>query len=866
MRPKPPVDFGTPIGLRELLEATPDALFCCDPYGRFQWLNSAIETLSGHPLVELLGRPFTALVDREAHGAVARFYLRQKRRRLPVTEHSWKLRLRDGSEMPVSVRVRRYERLDGEIAFVGCMRAVTTAALAASVTPPAGDGDEPPRRAPSRGSRPDDPLASVAQGPPAASQDFEARLGQLSSEFEAARADVRFKTELLRTLAQEIRPPVNSILGMTHLLLDSNLEVDQRGLLEAIRSSSQGLVTMVHDTVDFSMLQAGICHIDSIDFDLRVTAHEVAVMVAPFAQDKGLRFDYQVNHEVPSRLRGDPGRLRQVLFSLAAGVIRFTSNGGVRLVVDRQGEDGRHVGLTFTVAYGAGSLTDAQRAELIQTFTRGELSPASALDGAARGLSIARTLVKLMGGEVGIEAPEGRGPSLRFHLRLEKQAAPRAPEEAPQVQLRGLRILVVDPSPGARQSAAEMLAAWGCRTDQVGEGEAALVRLREGAVAGDSYRVVTVDLQLSDMDGLELARQVRADPGLGDTLLVLLPSLGNRGDAARAQGAGFAAYLPKPVGWSELYDALVEVVRRGQTPVDGPPVSIITRHSLADGRRARVRVLLVDGDIVNQLVAKSVLSRTGFHVDVAQSGPEAIEACERRRYDLILMDLQMADLDGYTTATAMRARERGHRTPIVAMSSHTGPGARERCIETGMDDYLPKPIDLAELCALVEGWTVGAANWEPANRTEPAAAPRGRPAITAVVGPDVSPPVLDIARLEESCLGIAELRESLLQAFLRDVRPRLERLSAAANADDGRRLHFEAHGLRGMCLTIGTSACARVFGELETLGREGRLGEVKRMIQRAEAEIDRAEREIEAYRLRLSEAGSSGEESEPKAA
>ena len=253
-------------------------------------------------------------------------------------------------------------------------------------------------------------------------------------------------------------------------------------------------------------------------------------------------------------------------------------------------------------------------------------------------------------------------------------------------------------------------------------------------------------------------------------------------------------------------------------------------------------------------------------MDVALSGPEAIEACERRRYDLILLDLQMADLDGYTTATALRARERGHRTPIVAMSGHTGPGARERCIEAGMDDYLSKPIELAELCDLVEGWTVGAANWEPANRTEQAAAPRDRPAITAVVAPDMSPPVLDVARLEESCLGIAELRESLLQAFLRDVRPRLERLSAAASAEDSRQVQFEAHGLRGTCLTIGTSACARVFGELESMGSEGRLSEAKRMLQRAADEVDRAERELQAYRRKLGEARSSGPESETKAA
>jgi CheY-like chemotaxis protein len=213
------------------------------------------------------------------------------------------------------------------------------------------------------------------------------------------------------------------------------------------------------------------------------------------------------------------------------------------------------------------------------------------------------------------------------------------------------------------------------------------------------------------------------------------------------------------------------------------------------------------------------------------------------------MDIQMSELDGYTTATALRARERGHRTPIVAMTGSLGPEARDRCLQAGMDDYLPKPIDLANLCAMVEGWTLGAADWEPASKAEEEdgnGAQHDRPAIMAIVGaePDTSPPVLDVARLEESCLGIAELRESLLHAFINDVRPRLERLSDSVRAGDGRRLQFEAHGLRGMCLTIGTSACARIFTELETMGRDGRLVEAKAMLLRAVGEVERAERTI----------------------
>ena len=832
MREKPPVALGTPIGLRELLEAAPDALFCCDSQGRFQWLNSAIEPLTGYPLVELLGHSFGNLVDDSSHRSMARFYLRQQRRRLPVTEHRWVLRARDGAGVPVSARVRRYERLDGEIAFVGCLRG------------------QPHPAAPERERSPQ-PAASPAPRAPDHSHhdesgDVEARLRRLAEDLEAARAEARVKDELLRMLVHEIRTPVNGVLARTHLLLEGNQDAGQRDLLQSIHESSQALVTMANDAADFSLLQTGTCVIDTIDFDLRVTVGEAATMLAPFALDKGLRLESHVSHEAPSRLRGDPGRLRQVLFNLAAAAIRLGGPGVLRIAVERDKEEGQRVELGFSVACSNATVTQEQEALLRNIYGAGDLPEAGQLDGGALGLSIARNLVNRMGGEVGVDALADATLRLWFRVPLDKQPPAEAPAEAPEVQLRGLHMLVVDPAQNARQSSMEVLLAWGCRAEQVGAGEPALERLREAAAAGDAYRLTLVEMQLPDMDGLELAERVRVERTLDDTSLVLVATVGSRGDAARAQAAGVSAYLPKPVGWSELHDALNEVVRRGSGPA-ARSQPIVTRHSLADARRARVRILLADDDLVNQLVAKSVLSRSGFHVDVAGSGAEAIEACERQRYDLILMDSQMSDLDGYQTATALRARERGQHTPIVGM----GGGARERSIEAGMDDHLVKPIDLAELCTLVEGWTVGAANWEPVAKAPDAEVARGKPEITAVIASSDPLPALDVARLEESCMGMEDLRESLLDAFLNDVRPRVDRLAEAIQAGDGRRLRFESHGLRGMCLTIGTAACARVFAELETMGREGRLFEARAMLQRAQTEVERAQRRIEAYREEL---------------
>lgn len=686
----------------------------------------------------------------------------------------------------------------------------------------------------------------------------------LTQQLEDTRAQAQLKSEHLATMSHEIRTPLNGVLGMTHLLLETELDGEQRNLVEVIHRSGQALLTLVNDTLDFSRLEAGKLEIEHIDFDLRVTFEEVASLLAPIANDKGLEFETVVSHEVPSRLHGDPGRLRQVLLNLGGNAIKFTGQGSVTLRVDRTEEDDERVSLRFAVVdTGCGIPTEAQ-GRLFQAFSQADPTIARRFGGTGLGLSIARQLVTLMGGEVGVESAPGQGSTFWFRVPFGKQQLHALPQLGEDVGLRGRRALVVDASRASRESLAEVLGMWGCRVESLDGESAALSRLRAAAEEGDPFEVALIERHLSEGDGESLGWAVHSDERLDATRMLLLTSVGNRGDAARAQSRGFSAYLLKPVQWSELYDALVAVLAHGPAAVGEGAPPLVTRHSIAEARRNRVRVLVVEDSRVNQLVADMALRRLGYGVEVASTATEALAASEQQHFDLILFDMGLPDMDGTKAVAAIRARERGGaRTPIVAITGLTLPGDRERVLAAGVDEFLSKPIDLGAMCELVERLTR-----QPAAEPEPAPAPlklveaKAPPTLMEAdvqtlhaeldaalsdglghVEHDASQPI-DTTRLEDSSMGIPSLRDALLQTFLADVRPKMERLSEAVRLRDARRIEFEAHGLKGMSSTVGAVLCQDVFESIERAAREESLGELTSLMAKAAVEVERTEQHI----------------------
>lgn len=825
------------IGARELIESAPDIIFCCDAEGRFQWLNSAVETHLGQRATDLLGSPYLALVGEAERHRLARFFLRQRRHRQELVEADVPLIAGDGRELRFSARVRRVERPDGEVLFIGCARPAAAARASAGWAghgTPAGTAHDWAGGA----------GAGVPRPPSGGSGGTQA--AELTARLDEARSEAELKTVFLNTMSEELRTPINGIIGMTQLLLETELDADQRSFIEVIQNSSRALFNLINDTLEFTKLDGDALDVQHIDFDLRHTVEEVAALVAPLANERGLGFDCRVHYEAPSLLQGDPARIRQVVCNLATTALKLTSAGGLRVQVEREHEDDERVLLRFTLVHSGLDPSDADIAPILEAWSKADDTQARRQGGASLSLAVARRLVANMDGDAGLAREGGSGTRFWFRVPLDKQgSAPPAPAPAQAVQLRGLRVLVVDPADETRDESIGMLTAWGCRPEGVGHHSEALARMRAEAKSGEPFELAMIEMQLPEVDGAGLGRIIREDASLAGTRLMLMTGIGNRGDADRVREAGFSAYLVRPLSWSQIYDAVVDVMKAAPADPGRDATRLVTRHSVAEARRGRVRILLVEDNQVNQLVAESVLQRLGYTVVKVSNGAHAIEAIERDQFDLILMDLQMPEVDGYRATAALRARERGRqRTPIVAMTGTATVEERRRCMDAGMDGYLSKPLDLGQLTTLVEGFTqgegvprLGTADVEPLEVGTQPAAPALEPIDPAGEAQETT--ALDTARLEESCMGIPALRETLLRAFLDDVHPRVGRLRQAVQLRDARKIEFEAHGLKGMSATIGAAACADVFGRMEHLAREGELEPLVEDFACAEREVER---------------------------
>lgn len=847
--------FAPAIGLREVLEASPDLVFCCDAWGRFAWVSSTFEYLAGWRASELVGQPFTRLVPPAERAGAVRAHLRQRRRSRPVVERNVSLLRSDGSAIALSARVRLYERPDGDAYFVGIARECAPGATAAP---------EPDREAALERAAAEESMAAATAAVSEATAAMiaaEERAKALESQLDEARSQSQMKGEFLATLSHEVRTPLNGVISLSNKLLQSRLDAGQRQMVDAILGSSQTLMALVSDALDYSRLETGGMAAEQIDFDLRVAVEQVASALAPDAESRGLGFDARVEALVPSRLKGDPGRLRQVLVNLGENAIKFTEEGRVLLRVERESEDDTHVTVTFRVE-STGSTVESPAGAPARSDAPAE-APAMLrrAGGSALAMAIARRLVERMGGEVGVGNQFARANAFWFRLKLEKQARAISAPAPADVQLRGLRVLVADGAERERQSTSEVLGAWGVSADSAENGLEALQMVRRAAAEGRPYAAAIVDLQLEGLDGEALGSAVRADADLDATMLMLTTRVGRPGDAQRMKDMGFSAYLVKPLEVSQLFDALSEVVASGRSALPPSERPLVTRHSLAEAKRGRLRILLVEDDVVNQLVTQSALNRVGYNVEIASNGRAAIELTENQHWDLILMDTQMPGLDGYRATEAIRARERGpRRTPILGLTGDSSFSTdRDKCLAAGMDDVFRKPIDLAELTAAVERWTVRAdaraAEAEPAHpharvftvvssHFDPppadAAAPAEPPAAHSLL--DLAEgPAIDLEQLDNASMGLPALRTSLLHTYLDDVYPRLERLAQAIESGDAHRVEFESHGLRGMCATIGASACTMLFGEMESAARDGRVHEARDFVEDARVAVRRTE-------------------------